>query len=127
MMSLINTLHMVVREERFTEASNAPITDGSRCRPSIPFCAHPPVWGFFLSCFFFFHAGFSSLQQLLLMRLDFMPCPREGASEVCLRSTRKLLIRLCIRGFCPGITTGSDLNSCNKVWGSCHHAREKNG
>lgn len=43
MMSLINTLHMAEREERFTGARNAPITDGSHCHPIIPFCAHPPV------------------------------------------------------------------------------------
>lgn len=73
MMSLINTLHMAVREERFTEASNAPITDGSRCRPGIPFSAHPPVF------FSFFFPGFSSLRQLLLMRLDFPPCARGKA------------------------------------------------
>lgn len=37
MMSLINTLHMAVGEERFTGARNAPVTDGSHCRPVIPF------------------------------------------------------------------------------------------
>lgn len=119
MMSLINTLHMVAREERFTEASNAPITDGSRCRPGVPFCAHPPV--FFP---FFFHAGSASLRQLLLMRLDSPPCAREGASEFCLRSTMKDA-SVYRRGLVRGITTGSDVNSCNKVWGSCHHARGK--
>lgn len=44
MMFLINTLHMAVLEERFTEARNAPIRDGSHCRPIIPFCANPPVF-----------------------------------------------------------------------------------
>lgn len=114
MMSLINTLHMVVREERFTEASNAPITDSSHCCPSIPFCGHPPD--------LFFFVGSSSLLYLLVMRLDFLSCVREGATEFCLRSTMK--DTSMYQGFCLGIITESDVNSCNKVQGSCHHAGE---
>lgn len=66
MMSLINTLHMAAREERFTGARNAPITDGSNCCPIIPFCSHPPV---------FVARSSSPLHSSLpLMQLD--PLPR---------------------------------------------------
>lgn len=84
MMSLINTLHMAVREERFTEASNAPITDGSRCRPGIPFSAHPPVFFFF----FFPRLLFSSPVVTDAIGLSAVR-EREGAHEFCLRSTMK--------------------------------------
>lgn len=78
MMPLINALHMVEREERFTGARNAPITDSSHCRPIIPFCAHPPVF-----------VGLSSSllhSSLLMMQLDPLPSFREGANEFCMRN-----------------------------------------
>lgn len=48
MMSLINTLHMVGREESFSEASSAPITDGSIAIPAFLSALTHLVWGFLL-------------------------------------------------------------------------------
>lgn len=109
-MSLINTLHMAAEEERSTGASNAPITDGPCYRPSIPFCVHPPVL-----------VGLSSLSTIVADAIGPLTLC-EGRCQWLL--CEKCVIHLCIKVLCPGITAGTDVNSCNKLLHCLfHHSR----
>lgn len=105
-MSLINTLHMAAREERFTEDSNAPITDGSHCWPIIPFCAHPPV---FCEALFFSSLVFCSWWNTL-------PCGRSRrVFSWEMHDQFAVAFTLCLTIFVWRLPQETDVNTGNEL------------